>query len=520
MFTIHDQEQFAKKGIPLQLIEKQIAHFIKGFPFINLLKPATPGDGIISFDEAEKNGYINHFDTQAPRHRIVKFVPASGAASRMFKHLFEFREKYTMSDEGYRFYLSDQSFNSIYYLITHITNIAFYSALNDVLVQQGEGLTEAIEKRAFNRVLDAILDEDGLNYANLPKGLIQFHRYKEGSRTAAEEHLVEAAHYACDAQSVARIHFTISPEHQQKFHGLMQQVLARYEERLGVTFQISYSIQKPGTDIIAVDMENQPFRNEHGTLLFRPGGHGALLENLGEIEADLIFIKNIDNLVPDRLKSTTIEYKKLIGGYLLSLMEHIHGFLKRADDGLLSSHELDEMIGFMKERLNLSVSPQEEGLDAVQKQALICSRLNHPIRICGMVRNEGEPGGGPFWVAGEDGAVSLQIVESSQIDLKNPAQAAIMRASTHFNPVDLVCNTRDYKGNLFNLKDFVDDETGFISIKSSGGKSLKAQELPGLWNGAMAKWITVFVEVPIITFNPVKTVNDLLRPEHLEGEGA
>lgn len=518
MFTSDDLEQITKKGIPLQLIEKQISHFIKGFPFINLVKPATPGDGIITFDEEARNLYIRHFNETAPLNTIVKFVPASGAASRMFKHLFEFREKYQQTESDYSFYLSDKSFNSVYYLITHISEIAFYASLCEVVRAHGLDLQDAIESRDLNRVIDNILNEDGLNYSNLPKGLIQFHTYQDHSRTAAEEHLVEAANYARDQRSIARIHFTISPEHQQKFHTLIQSVIKSYEKGLGVSFEISYSIQKPDTDIIAVTPENEPFRNGDGSLLFRPGGHGALLENLGEIDADLIFIKNIDNIVPDRLKQTTFDYKKLLGGYLLSLRDRIFDFLKRADDALLSSHELNEIAGFVKATLNLPFSANDEKLDNPKKQELLVNLLNRPIRVCGMVRNEGEPGGGPFWVSDAHGHLSLQIVESSQIDLKNPGQAAIVKASTHFNPVDLVCSTRDHHGNPFNLKDFVDEETGFISSKSSGGMPLKAQELPGLWNGAMANWITLFIEVPIITFNPVKTVNDLLRPEHLGGE--
>jgi hypothetical protein len=518
MFTSGDIEQITQKGIPLQLIEKQITHFIKGFPFINLVKPAIPGDGIVAFKEERKNFYIHHFNETAPHNRIVKFVPASGAASRMFKHLFEFREKYKQTENDYSFYLSDKSFNSVYYLITHISEIAFYTALREVMHAHGLDLKDAIDSKDLNQVIDNILEEDGLNYSNLPKGLIQFHTYRDHSRTAAEEHLVEAANYARDQISIARIHFTISPEHQQKFHALIQSVIKTYEKSLGVSFEISYSIQKPGTDIIAVTPENEPFRNGDGTLLFRPGGHGALLENLGEIDADLIFIKNIDNIVPDRLKQITFDYKKLLGGYLLSLREQIFNFLKRADGVMLSSRELDEIACFVKDTLHLPFSANDEKLDNTKKQELLVTLLNRPIRVCGMVRNEGEPGGGPFWVSDDQGKLSLQIVESSQIDMNTPGQADIVKSSTHFNPVDLVCSTRDYHGNPFNLKDFVDEETGFISSKSSGGRPLKAQELPGLWNGAMAKWITVFLEVPIITFNPVKTVNDLLRPEHLGGE--
>jgi hypothetical protein len=518
MFTSSDLDQIRNRGIALPLIEKQIGHFIKGFPYVRLDRPAVPGDGVLTFSDEKRDYYIRHFDETAPSHRIVKFVPASGAASRMFKHLFEFREKYQATEEGYSYFLKDQSFNSIHYLITHIREIAFYLELTRVMKESGITLELALADKDFNSVIGHILDGNGLNYSELPKGLIKFHNYPDGARTSAEEHLVEAANYARDKDSIARIHFTISPEHRDKFNALIQSILHKFETNLGVKFDISYSVQKSATDTIAVSPDNLPFRSSDGTLLFRPGGHGALLENLNEIDAGLIYIKNIDNIVPDRLKQVTFDYKKLLGGYLFSIRERIFGFLKTAGNSSLPDAELNEMAIFAKNNLFLPWDSADEQLPRHDKQAKLVFLLNRPIRVCGMVKNEGEPGGGPFWVSGANGELSLQIVESSQIDLKNPVQADIVRSSTHFNPVDLVCSTRDYRGKPFDLKLFVDEETGFISEKSSGGRTLKAQELPGLWNGAMAKWITLFAEVPIITFNPVKTVNDLLRKEHLEGE--
>jgi hypothetical protein len=361
-------------------------------------------------------------------------------------------------------------------------------------------------EKEYTLIVDGILSEQGLSYANLPKGLLLFHRYPEGSRTAAEEHLVETANYAKDGYGVARIHFTISPEHKKKFLELFEKKKGGLETRLKVKFEITFSEQKPSTDTIAVDEHNKPFRNPDGSLHFRPGGHGALLSNLNDIDGGILFIKNIDNIVPDRLKPETYLYKRVLGGYLLQMKEKIHGFLSKTAEGTATGKDRLEMEDYLKSSLCLTVQPDTD----------LFSLLNRPMRVCGMVRNQGEPGGGPFWVKGTDGRVSLQIIESSQINTGDQQQRSVMAASTHFNPVDLVCCIKDFRGNPFDLGRFVDPSTGFITTKSSGGRVLKAQELPGLWNGAMANWITVFVEVPVGTFNPVKTVQDLLRPEHGE----
>jgi hypothetical protein len=489
-----DTLQCRAKGISTEIIEIQVHNFVNGFPWTDLAKPAVIGDGIFSFTPDEIALYEHLFEKNSVNQRIVKFVPASGAASRMFKHLFEFREKDRNEEAG----------AEIQYLFNHFREIAFYSLLDESLVRD----------KNYSGITDSILSEKGLNYANLPKGLLLFHNYPEGPRTAAEEHLVEAAHYARDANGVARIHFTISPEHKDKFAELFGKVRKMYEKRFGVTFEISFSEQKSSTDTIAVDESNKPFRNPDGSIHFRPGGHGALISNLNDIDGDIIFVKNIDNIVPDRMKPDTYLYKKVLGGYLLQMKRTIHGFLEKTAEGEASETEIAEMARYMKERLFLPLPEGFHEKPAAAKQAILTSMLNKPMRVCGMVRNEGEPGGGPFWVRGTDGQLSLQIIESSQVNLNDPQQKAVMEASTHFNPVDLVCSIKDFKGSPFDLAEFVDPSTGFISVKSSGGKVLKAQELPGLWNGAMARWITVFVEVPVSTFNPVKTVNDLLRPEH------
>lgn len=516
MFTEEDLKQIERKAIGLSVIDRQIENFRRGFPFINLVRPATAGDGIFSSSDDELSYFINYFNDHLKELRVVKFVPASGAATRMFKHLFEFQESFHNIQREREAFLKEKDFNSVSYLVSHLPEIAFYTRLQEILSRCGLDTTSLVDSWRFDLLVSFILEEKGLNYANLPKGLILFHNYPEGARTAAEEHLVEAATYARNSDGTARIHFTISPEHHEKFQALFNQVSEMYESRFEVTYSIGFSEQLPSTDTLAVDEENRPFRNPDGSLLFRPAGHGALLKNLNALDADIIFVKNIDNIVPDRLKPATYRYKKLIGGYLLYLRDHINLFLAGADHKELSEKEITKMVRFMDNHLSMNLSGNFTRLSPKAKQKKLMELLNRPIRICGMVKNEGEPGGGPFWVKRRDGTVSLQIVESSQIELKNPEQQAIVDKATHFNPVDLVCSIRNFRGERFNLDEFVDEEAGFISLKSSGGRILKAQELPGLWNGAMANWITIFVEVPIVTFNPVKTVNDLLRKEHLE----
>jgi len=512
MLTTQDLLQIEQRGITQEMINHQIGHFISDFPPIRLAGPAVAGNGILQFGDQEKASYIRFYREHMGALKVVKFVPASGAASRMFKNLYEFRERYSMDEKGNELFLKDQGFNSVHYLITHLHSIAFYKDLELAAVRHGCTLESLLASKDLVRVIDLILNEDGLQYGQLPKGLLKFHDYPEGARTATEEHLIEAFRYATSGDGTARIHLTISPEHREKFDALIQRVRPAYEKRCQVNFGIGFSIQKPSTDMLAVDEANQPFRNQDGSLLFRPGGHGALLSNLQDIRADLIFVKNIDNIVPDRLREPTVENKELIGGYLLWIRERIHRFLLHASTDVDNEKEI---IDFMKKHLMIRFPDDFDNLNETERAGWIFRKLNRPIRVCGMVKNEGEPGGGPFWVKDNLGEISLQIVESSQINLKDPEQASIAGSATHFNPVDLVCCTTDYLGNAFDLSAYVDENTGFISTKSSGGRSLKAQELPGLWNGAMSDWITVFIEVPIITFNPVKTVNDLLRKEHL-----
>ncbi len=515
MFTEKDFIQFREKGIEPKIILQQIEHFKHGFPFLNILNPATVNNGIIKLTEKDVLFYQSEYNHNNKFYRIFKFVPASGAATRMFKSLYEFYGKYHSMDRIPRKILSLKENSAINDFFYKLSSFAFYDDLSGIFKQKKSNLQEAKRKPDYIKILDLFLNENGLNYENLPKGLLKFHLYPDRSRTSLEEHMVEGAEYCCNRKGRVQLHLTVSSGYIQAFEAKVNEVKSYYENKLNVRYNIDFSVQKPSTDTIAVDMENNGFRLEDGSILFRPGGHGALLENINDINADIIFVKNIDNVVPDRLKETTTLYKKALAGVLMKFQERIFRYLK-----LLGEKEMmeDSLIGELNHFLEKELCvvppegyrtwPREETLSYLRK------KLNRPIRVCGMVKNEGEPGGGPFWARNIDGTTSLQIVESSQINLDNPQQKLIFDQSTHFNPVDLVCSIKDYQGDKFNLLEFRDPYTGFISFKSKDGRDLKAQELPGLWNGAMSDWNTIFVEVPIITFNPVKTINDLLRKEH------
>ncbi len=503
MFNQKDRQQLEYLGIAESKVIQQIANFKNGFPFSILLRPAIVGDGVLALSQHEAEKMASVYDSFSGKLDILKFVPASGAATRMFKDIYSFWNELNAGispDSLFAKYPDAKSF---------FENIEKFPFQEDLSHAAGRTLKSLIDNKEYKILLEYFLDEKGLNYGSLPKGLLKFHRYHGNTRTSVEEHWVEGAAYARRPDGHVKIHFTISANHEAKFIELIAGLKKEYETSYGINLDISYSFQKPSTDVIAVDMHNEPFRETDGSLVFRPGGHGALLENLNDCDTELIFIKNIDNVVPDRLKAETILYKKALAGVILSYRDRIFDYIRRleknADEKLIQV-----VLQFIESELNYY------GLNenSVTANDLI-SILNRPIRACGMVKNEGEPGGGPFWVKDQDGNISLQVVESSQVNLDDPGQKAIFSQSTHFNPVDLVCLVKNYKGEKFNLPDFSDPETGFITIKSKDGKSLKAQELPGLWNGAMAYWNTFFVEVPLITFNPVKTVNDLLRSNHI-----
>lgn len=501
--TSSDLEYIKSKGIDKEQIDIQINSFKKGFPFAEIIKPATPSDGVLIMDAKTQVGAIENFEELSKKVKIIKFVPASGAASRMFKHLFEFRE--SLNNESYDSLTNKIENKLSAEFFNNIEKFAFYDDLKKCYESKiGNDNTENAKIR-----LDCLLESDGLNYANLPKALLKFHSYGKTNRLAIEEHLMEAIQYAVSNGNIARIHFTVSTEHQDHFTETLNKIIPYYEDKYGVKFEIELSNQLPSTDTIAVDLNNNAFRDKSGKLVFRPGGHGALIENLNKLDADLIFIKNIDNVVRDEKRKLTNDYKKILGGYGLMLKNEINELLLALDLG----EGIEEAVEFIKTKLSIDITKDIKDMDRMEKLDFLYVFLNRPFRLCGMVKNVGEPGGGPFWV-NKNGRASLQIVESAEIDLKNSSQKEIMKQSTHFNPVDLVCFTKDYKGINYNLKDFVDDNSAFISEKSKDGKTLKAMELPGLWNGAMAFWNTIFVEVPIETFNPVKTVNDLLREMH------
>ncbi|HOO83465.1 MAG TPA: DUF4301 family protein [Prolixibacteraceae bacterium] len=491
MFTDNDLKQISSQGLTSEELEQQIACFTNGFPPMHLLMAATAQNGIKIMSEDEEQRNVSIFENSLSSGlNTIKFVPASGAASRMFKDLYSYLE-------------TGEKTAFIDTFINNIEKFAFYKKLKSTC-------TETSPKE----IIQAMLSPEGLDYGNKPKGLLAFHNYKPNTRTPFEEHLVETASYCTGSDGIAKVHFTVSPEHIDGFNKLLNKVKTDYQKRFGVKFDVSFSFQHPDTDTLAVDKNNQPFRDENGQLIFRPGGHGALLRNLSELDADVVFIKNIDNVVPDRLKHQTKRYKKALAGMLVSLRNKAFTYLEKLektetsiDDELLKSIE-----NFV--RKELCIQFEENFIDKGSKINFLKAKLDRPIRVCGMVKNEGEPGGGPFWAKNPDGSASLQIVEKAQIDLNNPEQAQLFAQSTHFNPVDLICSIKNHKGEKYDLTKYTDPQTGFISIKSKDGAELKALELPGLWNGAMSNWNTVFVEVPAETFNPVKTINDLLRPEH------
>ena len=509
MLTLQDKIQLDEKGISEDQVAAQLSCFKKGFPFMRLEAAASVGKGILSPAENEKERYLafwNQYVTGS--HVIVKFVPASGAASRMFKDLFEFLS--TNREEPVTAFEKE--------FFAGLSEFAFYDELNGLCLKNtGENISALLLQGRYKTVVSNLLDEAGMNYKSLPKGLLKFHKYDDGVRTPLEEHLVEGALYAKGKSGKVNVHFTVSPEHRILFNRLVEEKVKKYMQKYNTDFNITFSEQKASTDTIAVDLENQLFR-EAGKILFRPGGHGALIENLNDLDADIVFIKNIDNVVPDRLKQDTVEYKKLIAGVLVALQKQVFEYLELLDSGKYSHDQLLEIIHFIRQELCCR-NPCIKELEDAELVLYLKEKLNRPIRVCGMVKNIGEPGGGPFLAYNRDNTISLQILESSQIDMNDPVKKEMFAKGTYFNPVDLVCAVRDYKGHKFNLTDFVDKETGFISHKSKNGKELKALELPGLWNGAMSDWNTVFMEVPLTTFNPVKTVNDLLRVEHQQLKG-
>lgn len=503
-YTQEDRALLARKGMNEQQINAQLECFKKGFRFLELAGAASVEKGILRLSEEEEKESLAYWEKYLLNDKTIqKFVPASGAASRMFKDLFEFM------DAPYE--TPQTAFEKTFF--AGIGNFAFYNELNNCCISTVlKDIPTLMEAQQYKIIVRLLLSSEGLNYGSLPKGMLKFHNYPSGPRTPMEEHLVEGALYAKGGESI-HIHFTVSLEHRAEFEKLAALKKEEYEQLFGIRYDITFSEQKPSTDTIAADSNNNPFRDENGSLVFRPGGHGALIENLKDLNADVVFIKNIDNVVPDSFKESTVKYKKIIAGKLVELQQQIFDYIRLLDSGKQTREQMIEIAQFLQRKL-YTRNPDLKILEDSTMALYLKEKLNRPIRVCGMVKNTGEPGGGPFLTMNTDGTISLQIMESSQIDLNDPSKKEMFVNGTHFNPVDLVCSLKDYQGKKFDLSAYVDKNTGFISHKSKNGKELKALELPGLWNGAMSDWNTVFVEVPIETFNPVKTVNDLLREQH------
>ena len=507
------EEEYKKSpgsfDVPFEQLIRQIAIFEKGVPYIHLKKPAVIGDGILRLNEENAEKFRKSGEAQIAKGRAIKFVPASGAASRMFKKLqacLDANQNMTNEELKDKAFAGDIDCKDTYKFVSNIKKFAFKDELSRILKENG------IENPKWTEIVKFVVNEEGLDYSNNPKGSILFHKYPDYSRTAFEEHLVEGINYAMNSKKEVKIHFTISPEHEKLFNAIIKKFV-KSKNKDQIKFDVKYSFQKKSTNTVAVTKDNKIFRDENGKSLFRPAGHGALLENLNDLEADIILIKNIDNVSHDSLKEETYKYKKALVGILSEIQNKTFRYLKLLEREALENSIIEEIKIFAETELFQVFEKKFDSLESDKKNKVLFDKLNRPIRICGMVKNEGEPGGGPFWVE-NNGQISLQVVEAAQINLNDSEQKKIFNSSTHFSPVDFICGVKDYKGNNFNLNDFSDLDTALITTKSKDGKELKALELPGLWNGGMAKWISIFVEVPLITFNPVKEVNDLLKPAH------
>jgi len=502
LFTEKDLTMIREAGLTEEGVLAQI-EILRGETLpLKLARACSIGDGIVVVPDLDREALISEHNRAAAQGRMTKFVPASGAASRMFRDWFEWYETEGFNETPNAGILGKQ-----------LSRFAFYDDLARTVLRDGRDIKDVLRKD-IRGILEYILTSKGLGYAHLPKALLKFHAYPDHSRTSLEEHLVEAAMYIQDNRHTCRLHITLSEEHRRDVEDYLTLIRGRYETEYDVRFEIGLSVQSPSTDTAALDGEGKPFRDEDGRIVFRPGGHGALLKNLSAIEGDIVFVKNIDNIVPDRLKPETVLYKKILGGYLLKLQGQIFDYLGSLSGTAPDEWQLSRIATFCRERLSRAVPSVFDSLPAERKKEILFDILNRPLRVCGMVKNEGEPGGGPFWIAESNGTRSLQIVERAQVDMESKRQRAIWESSAYFNPVDLVCGIRDYRGERFDLERYVDGNTWTISHKSYGGQPLKVLELPGLWNGSMAGWNTVFVAMPSTTFNPVKTVEDLLRDEH------
>ena len=510
-FSIKDYTDIYSRGINIEKIESQLNTFKTGIGKIALKKPAVINDGIFKLPKKSAEEYAAYFESKKDNFKLTKFVPASGAATRMFKFLNEFIINFNPEEDTINAYINRKKETALGTFLVGLDKFPFYNAIMDVVKENPNYGEWSKSTRTYN-FIKTMLQDERFDFANKPKGILPFHQYDGYAATPVCEHLKESVAYA-ESQNKTNVHFTISEEHLDGFLDAIKESKEAVEKESGTAIDFSFSYQHKKTDTIAVDMNNVPFREDSGSILFRPGGHGALIENLNNLEADIVFVKNIDNVSHNNIEVISL-YKKALAGSLIEMQEQIFIYLERIDEGNLTEEEVNEMFTFAKEQLSQHISADVSKFTHENKVEYARQLFNRPIRICGMVKNEGEPGGGPFWVEEEKGRLSLQIVESSQIDMKNANQKLILSQSTHFNPVDLICGLKNYKGEYFNLNEYVDENTGFIVTKNRFGQDVKSYELPGLWNGAMAGWITVFAEVPLDTFSPVKTVNDLLKPAH------
>lgn len=507
-----DFVQMYEYGVDLDTVLKHLAIYKKGMPKTLLDRPAVIDDGIIKLSETDFKQLEDLFDSQKDNLKLKKLVPASGAASRMFKFLSEFLNDFNVNEESINAYINRKKDTSLAVFLAGLEKYPFYEEIDETLKKNYSNYKYWTKDLKDYYFIKTLLSPKFLNFAGKPKGILPFHKYGDYTATPVEEHLNESAFYA-NSNNRAFLHFTISEEHQSEFEQIIKKVKSKIEMQSGVAINIRFSYQNKATDTIAVDLENKPFRDLNGRLVFRPGGHGALIDNLNNLDADIVFIKNIDNVIQNHIQEIAL-YKKALAGILITLQEQIFNYLDKLESDTITENDIEEIVTFVKSRLNNGIVPDFEKYTLENKTIYLKEVLNRPIRVCGMVKNEGEPGGGPFWIKDSTGHISLQIVESSQVDTNNAEQLAILKTATHFNPVDLICGIKNHKGEKFDLTQFVDHNSGFIVEKNKDGRALKAYELPGLWNGAMAKWITIFVQVPLITFNPVKTVNDLLKPAH------
>ena len=508
----YDFIKIYNRNIKIETVEFQFNILKNGIPKINLDRAAVKNDGIVMISQDEARYFSNFYDEKKISLKLKKFVPASGAASRMFKFLNEFLNEFKHGEESINAYINRKKDKNLPIFLVAIDKFPFYKDVLEVTKSTLPDYNSWEKDTKDFGFIKTMLATKYFDFANKPKGILPFHQYDDHTATAIEEHLNECVSYASSNEK-SFLHFTVSEEHQNDFQNIINGIQEKVEAKSNVSINVKYSYQDKSTDVIAVNLEGNPFRDENGNIIFRPGGHGALIQNLNNLNADIVFIKNIDNVIQNHIETIAL-YKKALAGILIQHQEAIFKFMKMLNDSSISNEDLTEIVKYIKSKLNIAIKDDFVKYTKESKIDHLITILNRPIRVCGMVKNEGEPGGGPFWVTDKKGKTFLQIIEASQIDAKDEKQVKIFESATHFNPVDLVCGIKDYNGQKFDLTQYIDANSGFVVEKNHNGKPYKAFELPGLWNGAMAKWLTIFVEVPLITFNPVKTVNDLLKPAH------